>query len=354
MQNVVVREALAGRQGGLEGAFRELENTPASSIGTLARSDCTLVSARFDVPQTHGRGYWEFLSLGQDLFGIVSNAQYAQTMQVPVAGEDWIEFHFRLSGELKLVEGQNRIDVSNGTLLIWRQPRGVDIIEHFSFGGAQDTSVTFYCRPSFFSRHFGEAVASFEHDLAEVTGEQCAQIKALHAVLYPALTRLLVEFASPSVRRGLHLVKAENLAIQIIGEVLANVSFQQTRDCQTLRLSDRDVDCLRNAREILVAQHAPPPTIEEIARRVGMSGTKLKSGFRSLFGQTVADYANDLRMTAAKDLLRKSDRPIAQVSAELGYEYQNSFTVAFRRKWGILPKDYRRNPLAFEQQVCLT
>lgn len=348
----MVREALAGRQGGLEEAFRELEKSPASSIKTLARADSTLVSARFDVPHADGKGYWEFLSLGPDLFGMVCNVHYADTVVVPVVGEDWIEFHFRLSGGLKLLEGENCVDVSTGSLLIWRQPRGFDIVEHFSFGGGRDTSVTFYCRPSFFRRHFGEAVASFDDDLAEVVGDRCGRIKALHAVLYPALSKLIVDFASSAAREGIQLVRAENLAIQIIGEVLENVSFLRAVDPQNLRLSDRDVECLRNAREILVSQHMPPPTIDEIARRVGMSGTKLKSGFRSLFGHTIADYANDLRMTAAKDLLRKSDRPIAQVSAELGYEYQNSFTVAFRRKWGVLPKDYRRNPLAFEDRAA--
>ena len=77
---------------------------------------------------------------------------------------------------------------------------------------------------------------------------------------------------------------------------------------------------------------------------VGMSSTKLKSGFRALFGKTIHDYANGLRMDYACELLRKGDAPIASVSERLGYEYQNSFTVAFKRHFGVLPKEYRRSP----------
>ena len=38
----------------------------------------------------------------------------------------------------------------------------------------------------------------------------------------------------------------------------------------------------------------------------------------------------------------------------LGYEYQNSFTVAFRRQFNVLPKDYRRDPmiLADASRAC--
>lgn len=349
MRETVVRESLAGHEGCLEKAFNALETSDASAIRTLKRDDCTLASARFDLADTASKGYWEFLRLGPDLFAIVCNMQYASPVTVPVVGEDWIEFHFRLSGELKIVEGRESVDVAQGSLLVWRQPRGCDIIEHLSSGSQRETSVTFYCRPSFLRRRFGEAPASLDDGLAAALAERCDGIKALLAVLYPTLSRLIVDFASSNDRSGLQLVKAESLATQIIGEVLMNVPLQDKIDRQRVRVSDRDIECLRSARQLLIARHTPPPTIDEIGRRVGMSGTKLKGGFRQLFGQTIAEYANDLRMEAAKELLRKSDRPIAQVSQELGYEYQNSFTVAFRRKWGILPKDYRRDPLAFDR-----
>ncbi|MBJ7437773.1 MAG: helix-turn-helix transcriptional regulator [Sphingopyxis sp.] len=346
---LAVREALMGRQGGLEEAFDGLEDSLASSIHTLPRSDCTLASARFDVCSREGEGYWEFLRLGPDLFAIVSNVLYSQAVTIPVVGEDWVEFHFRLSGELKLVEGEDCVDVSPDSLLIWRQPRGCDIIEYLNGDGKRETSVTFYCRPSFFERHFGGLASLLDDGLAETLGAQCDQLQLLRAVLYPALSRLIIDFASTSDRPGILLVKAESLAVQIISEVLLNVPLQGRVDASHTRLSDQDFKCLRAARQILLEQHAPPPTIEQLGRRIGMSGTKLKCGFRMLFGQTISQFANELRMSAAKEMLRKCDRPIAQVSAELGYEYQNSFTVAFRRRWGVLPKDYRRDPLAYDQ-----
>jgi AraC-like DNA-binding protein len=82
-----------------------------------------------------------------------------------------------------------------------------------------------------------------------------------------------------------------------------------------------------------------------------LSATKLKSGFKALFGKSISHFANELRMQHALELLRKSDSSILLVAETLGYEYQNSFTVAFRRHFNVLPKDYRRDPMVLDGAI---
>lgn len=350
METYGIRAGLVGQCLRLEDAFRHLERSSnPTALRTLERSKATLAGARYDIHPSMGKGFWELLRLGTDLFVVITDVQYTKKISIPVLGEDFIEFHFRLSGNLQIVDAKQELDVSKGSLLIWRQPEGCDIIEYLNSDGQRDSSVTIYCRPSLLERCFGAYGTALDAELAETLAPTCDKIRSLKAALYPGLMKLVVDLASPSTRDGIGLVCAEALVIQIIGEVLRNVQLQKQSQVVDVRMSDRDVDCLRLAREVLVREHAPAPTIEELGRRVGLSPTKLKTGFRTLFGQTISDFANTLRMSTAKELLRKSDRPIAHVSAELGYEYQNSFTVAFRRQYGILPKDYRRDPLAHDR-----
>ena len=347
MQLSGARAGFLGERVRLGDAMQSIESlSRVSTSCTLSRPGALLAGVRLPEDTDTAKGYWELLRLGSDLFVVVSNLTYEHNVTIPVIGEDLIEFHFRLSGDLRLVsDDESAVNVSKGSLLIWRQPEGCNILEHVGGDGHRELSLTIYCRPTFLERHFGAFGRELDRELAAMLGRTCNGIRSMQAALYPGLNRLVVELASCEAKDGIQLVRAEALALQIICEVLSNVELQKRVPKQDVRLSDRDVACLQRAKDALVRQHTPAPTIEELGRRVGLSPTKLKSGFRTLFGETIYEFANALRMNAAKELLRKSDRPIGHISAELGYEYQNSFTVAFRRQYGMLPRDYRRDPI---------
>lgn len=72
--------------------------------------------------------------------------------------------------------------------------------------------------------------------------------------------------------------------------------------------------------------------------RVGMLNEfKLKKGFKSLFGTSVIQYAKELRMQYAQNLLRDHNRSIEEVSSVLGYQYPNHFSTAFKKHFGVAP-----------------
>jgi AraC-like DNA-binding protein len=50
--------------------------------------------------------------------------------------------------------------------------------------------------------------------------------------------------------------------------------------------SDRELRCLNEARELLLTQLTPVPTIREVARAAGMKETALKKAFKAVFGET--------------------------------------------------------------------
>lgn len=329
-------------------AFARLEeSTKADSLSTLRRGDFTLASARFSIPPDEGEGHWELIRLAPDLFVLSANAAYKEGVEIDVIGEDLIEFHFRLSGSFRILEQDNSFDITKGQLLIWRQPEGAETKELLFSDGEREVTVTIYCRPSFLDRCFGASYTEIKNELAELLAPSCDEIRSLHAALYPRLAKLVVDLAQVRNRSGIKLVQAEALVLQIVAELLENIELQKQAQSVDIRISDRDAECLRKARDLLLRQHAPPPTVETIAKQVGLSRTKLKAGFRTMFGQTIADFGTELRMNLARDMLCKSDKPIAHISADLGYEYQTSFTNAFRKHFGVLPKDFRRDPLAF-------
>lgn len=82
-------------------------------------------------------------------------------------------------------------------------------------------------------------------------------------------------------------------------------------------------------------------TVKEFSKQFGMNEHKLKNGFKAILGKPIFEYAQEIRMVKAKDLLCYSQKQIKEIAYEIGYKSSIAFTEAFKRYYGILPKDMR-------------
>lgn len=106
-------------------------------------------------------------------------------------------------------------------------------------------------------------------------------------------------------------------------------------------MSQDDRDRLQFAREILLQRLADPPSLVELARLVGLNDYKLKVGFRQVFGTTVFGYLRQQRLEQARQLLQAQEISVTEAAAAVGYSSQGHFAAAFRKQFGINPKDLR-------------
>ncbi|NEQ32006.1 MAG: helix-turn-helix transcriptional regulator [Leptolyngbya sp. SIO4C5] len=107
-----------------------------------------------------------------------------------------------------------------------------------------------------------------------------------------------------------------------------------------LRPGDRDR--LHQAKGILRRQFEQPPSLQALARQVGLNDYKLKQGFRQLFGTTVFGYVQICRMEQAQRLLQEHELSVAYVADRVGYASPSQFCHAFKRHVGMPPSQYRR------------
>lgn len=68
--------------------------------------------------------------------------------------------------------------------------------------------------------------------------------------------------------------------------------------------------------------------------------------FKKSFGVNFVEYLTELRMNAAKELLRDPLRSTSEVAGMVGYESANYFTRAFKKKTGMTPTEFRRGKTA--------
>ncbi len=82
--------------------------------------------------------------------------------------------------------------------------------------------------------------------------------------------------------------------------------------------------------------------INSIAREVGLSRPHFFQLFKKYVGVTPNVYMNTLRSEQAIDDLLTSDKSVTDISYDLGFSSQASFTRFFIANVGIAPSEYRR------------
>lgn len=82
-------------------------------------------------------------------------------------------------------------------------------------------------------------------------------------------------------------------------------------------------------------------TIYELSQELGISEQKLKAGFKELYQQTIWDYANNVRMNMAVNLLQDTGLSISEIAEKVGYQSQVAFINMFKKWCGITPGQFR-------------
>jgi AraC family transcriptional activator of pyochelin receptor len=111
-------------------------------------------------------------------------------------------------------------------------------------------------------------------------------------------------------------------------------------------LSPADTRRVLEARRLIEERCGEKLTLTNIAKSCGLNRTKLTRGFRDLFNCSVAETLMAYRLERASHLLRTTDRPVACIGYETGYENNASFARAFGKRYGRTPTDYRTRVLA--------
>ena len=98
---------------------------------------------------------------------------------------------------------------------------------------------------------------------------------------------------------------------------------------------------LRSLTERISADPAQPLQISALARECGMSETYFRRLFHEAYGVSPKQYIQGLRFRLAKSMLTGTDRPIADIARECGFENICTFSRAFHTSEHISPTEYR-------------
>jgi AraC family transcriptional regulator len=108
----------------------------------------------------------------------------------------------------------------------------------------------------------------------------------------------------------------------------------------------QEPDFLAEVLAYIQAHREEPVTVAELARVAGFSPYHFSRLFTARFGASVMDYVRTVRLQAAAlRLTGDAPPPLAELAFDCGFESQEAFTRAFRRRYGTPPGQFKRDAL---------
>tara|TARA_B100000579_G_scaffold68668_1_gene51625 strand:+ start:3372 stop:4244 length:873 start_codon:yes stop_codon:yes gene_type:complete len=100
---------------------------------------------------------------------------------------------------------------------------------------------------------------------------------------------------------------------------------------------------IQQAKNIVITNMTNPPTLNNLSVEINLSLKKLKEGFKKIYGKPVYQYLLEHKMELAKKLLSENNYNVNEVSIKLGYSTASHFITAFKKKYGLTPKNFKQN-----------
>ena len=100
---------------------------------------------------------------------------------------------------------------------------------------------------------------------------------------------------------------------------------------------------IKKAKDIIISNMTNPPTLIDLSKEINLSLKKLKEGFKKIYGKPVFQFLLEYKMELAKKLLAENNYNVNEVSLKLGYSTASHFITAFKNKYGLTPKNFKKN-----------
>ena len=98
---------------------------------------------------------------------------------------------------------------------------------------------------------------------------------------------------------------------------------------------------LLRAKDLADARYFEPLAVDDLAGAAGLSRAHFSREFRRAFGVSPHAYLLTRRLERAAELLRMTDRSVADICFSVGLQSVGSFTSSFTRAYGMSPTAYR-------------
>lgn len=130
-------------------------------------------------------------------------------------------------------------------------------------------------------------------------------------------------------------------AYELFSLYFSNIEDNSNDNCPFMS-NEETMTQLKKAKDIIIENMADPPSLEELAKNVGLNIKKLKQGFKEVYGAPVFTFLLNYKLEFSKKLLLENKLNVNEIGNKVGYSTSSHFIAAFKRKFGITPKQFTK------------
>ena len=287
-----------------------------------------------EIPRQLGKGYMRDIQVHPQLWLTISDYEYHDELQLKIL--DWahlVQFTVNLSGIATDSFGQQ---VGGGHTLV--SGSGVQrnmIVQVPKFQHV--VSIDIHLIPDLLRTFFPGKDGNLAPELKFlVKGNDWQTL--IYPETNPAIQGLAQQIVNCSMqgisKRILLQGKVQELIALQLAPILMDLGVQERSQLKAGTIAQ-----IHYAKDLLLMHLENPPSMLELAQRVGVSDRTLRRGFQKLFGTTVSDYLTTKRLERAEQLLRDTQLSVAEITNLVGYASSSHFAAAFKHKFGITPTE---------------
>lgn len=258
-----------------------------------------------------------------------------------VESGDWLHFCLRLGGRgVESISNYADIDQPSRSCIVTRYPAGARI-ERISSPVDGWRTACLWLRPAAVLRFLETTVSRVPEHLSLLVDP--GHIDTPRHFSLPLDRRMVLavdQVLDCPFTGGTRRAFVRSRYLEILA-LIYQAAVEMPGESVGVSLTRHTTEAITRAAALLASRLDRMGSLDEIAREVGISRTRLTHGFRALMGTSVEAYWRQCRMNYARDRLCEDKVAIGELAQQLGYAELASFSRAFTRTFGLSPMQMR-------------
>lgn len=299
-------------------------------------------SANYALPGNVGDGRMEYLELASGMRILVYDCSWKKEQICHVLDGEWIRFNFSLAANstMQAIDSDQVFSVFPSWRII-NNLKAIETVETF-FAEQKLVWVTIVCKPEHLADLSGVALENMPEVLQTMLSRSGSS--GFHDLFdfTARLNAIAADIIRCSLPGGLRISYIEARAVELLCYGLDHVMHPRD-DVSTVALTAAEKDALIGVRETLCKNYSMPPTVVELAKSAGINRNKLYYGFKIMFGSTISDFVQNLRLDEGHRLLLETQMPLIDIAEQVGFHHQCNFSTAIKKRFGLSPTQIRKD-----------
>ncbi|WP_414545457.1 helix-turn-helix transcriptional regulator [Nostoc sp. CCY0012] len=318
--------------------FVKIPNTEKKSASLCSNqsNNWNIFDTIYHFSKELGTGFYGEIELRNGLYLASSEIQLYDDLVVQLPDRPHpLEYNFCISGH----QQDNHYSFNSGQNRLWGSglaPK--DRVKSFKTEKIFEISV--HMEPEIFCFFMGKEQQKLPQELTHLVRKPHQEYYSCCSNTTPAMQVTLQQICKCPYQGMMKRMYLESKVLELMVLLVEEDLAARQGKHNMCSLKSDDVERIHYAKEILLNNLDNPPSLMELSRQVGLNDCTLKRGFRLVFGTTVFGYLHHHRLEQARKLLVAGETSISQAARSVGFVNRSYFATAFRKKFGINPKEF--------------